>query len=227
MRIGGLKKFSVIDYPGKTAAVIFTQGCNFRCPFCFNRELVLEEYYQPIIPEDEIFSFLKKREGQLEGVVVTGGEPTVHDDLPEFLRKIRRMSYLIKLDTNGSNPSMLKQIINEKLTDYVAMDIKAPLNKYDVLAGIPVDINNIKESTLTIMKSDIEHEFRTTAVKALLSPKDLKEISSFVGNDHRYMIQSFIPQENILDRNLLGKECYSDEEICSFQESLGHDPYVK
>lgn len=223
MRIGGLRKFSIIDYPGKLAAVVFTQGCNFRCPYCFNPELVLPECYQPLIREEDVLSFLEARRGQLEGVVITGGEPTMQEDLPAFLRKIRAMKYSIKLDTNGSHPSRLQEIIRSGLVDYIAMDIKAPLPKYHLFSGADVDVERIKESITLIIVSGVEHEFRTTAVKPLISPDDLRAISGLVAWGRRYFVQAFIPQGNILDKSLLKKDCYTDEEIHQLQEQWGKE----
>ncbi|OQX50761.1 MAG: anaerobic ribonucleoside-triphosphate reductase activating protein [Candidatus Cloacimonas sp. 4484_209] len=130
MKIGGFQKVSLIDYPGKICAIVFTRGCNFRCPYCHNPELVLPENYSPLIPEEEIFSFLEKRRGKLDAVEITGGEPTLQEDLTEFIRKIKEMGFLVKLDTNGSFPSVLEKVIYSGLVDYIAMDVKAPLEKY-------------------------------------------------------------------------------------------------
>lgn len=205
MRIGGLQKFSLIDYPGKTAAVIFTQGCHFRCPFCFNPTLVLPERFGPVLPEEEVLAFLRKRQGQLEGVVVSGGEPTIQEDLPEFFRKIHALGYPLKLDTNGSNPKMLQTLIESGRVDYIAMDIKAPLRKYNLLAGIDVDLREIQKSIDLIIHSGISHEFRTTVVPSLLSQEDLQEIARWLEGEP-YHLQPFIDQEDILDKNLLDKE---------------------
>lgn len=220
MRIGGLRRFSIIDYPGKTAAVVFTQGCNFRCPYCFNEELVLPECYKPPIPEENVLDFLRARQGQLEAVVITGGEPTVQKDLPDFARKTRALGYFVKLDTNGSNPAMLRKMITDGLVDYIAMDIKAPLHKYRFLAGVAVDVNKIKESIALIIDSLVPHEFRTTAVKALLPPGDFQSILQLIGRGQPYFIQPFISQESVLDKNLLGKECYTQREIGDLQEQI-------
>lgn len=135
MQIGGLQKFSLLDYPGKISAVVFTQGCNFRCPYCHNPELVDPARYQECLPEEEIFSFLETRRGKLEAVTVTGGEPTLQKSLAPFLRRIKDMGFLVKLDTNGSRPDVLEELLRQKLIDYIAMDIKAPLEKYEAVTG--------------------------------------------------------------------------------------------
>jgi pyruvate formate lyase activating enzyme len=135
MKIGGLQKFSLLDYPGKISAVVFTQGCNFRCPYCHNPELVDPERFQECIPEDEIFAFLETRRGKLEAVTVTGGEPTIQNGLSSFVRRIKDMGFMVKLDTNGSRPEVLEELIRHKLIDYIAMDIKAPLEKYEAVTG--------------------------------------------------------------------------------------------
>ena len=220
MRIGGLIKFSLIDYPGKMAAVIFTQGCNLRCPFCHNPELVVPELFHPSIPEIEIFEFLKKRQKQLEGVVVTGGEPTIHEDLISFLDKINQMGYLVKLDTNGTNPRRLKIIINLKLINYIAMDVKAPLEKYPILVGRNINTDLIKESIDIILSSSIAYEFRTTLVKSLLGKEDISRILVLIEGAERYFLNPFISRESILDKTLLEKESYTGEEIEGFQWSL-------
>lgn len=211
MIIGALQRFSLLDYPGRMAAVVFTQGCNFRCPFCFNRELVQEEYFRPPIPEAECFSFLRRRVGLLEAVVVTGGEPTVHEDLPAFLRRIKALGYRVKLDTNGSHPKMLRQIIAAGTADYIAMDVKAPWHKYEQLCGVAVDVDKIRESVELIAGSGLEHEFRTTVVKALLSEPDLTAISETLKGKGPWRPHAFVPTNSVLDRTLSGRKDQRNE----------------
>ena len=201
MNIGGFQPFSLSDYPGKISALIFTQGCNFRCPFCHNGSLISVKDIGKI-KEEEIFFFLKEREHWLDGVVVTGGEPTIHKDLPDFLRSIREIGLLIKLDTNGSRPDVLRFLFEEELVDYVAMDIKAPMLSYNKLAGVKVSLKRIEESISLIVDSGIEHEFRTTEVKSLLSPEDIIEIKKNVPKGSKYCLQEFRP-ENALEENIL------------------------
>ncbi|MGC8971837.1 MAG: anaerobic ribonucleoside-triphosphate reductase activating protein, partial [bacterium] len=164
MLIGGLQKFSLIDYPGKISAVIFTKGCNFRCPYCHNPELVIFDG-KDLIEEDYIFSFLREKRGKLDGVVLTGGEPTLQSDLINFLKEIKGLGFFTKLDTNGSNPEVIERLLEEKILDYIAMDIKANLEKYNDVTHSNVDIEKIKKSIDIIMHSGIDYEFRTTIVR--------------------------------------------------------------
>lgn len=218
MRLGGLQKLSLIDYPGKLAAVVFTQGCNFRCRYCHNPELVLPEEYCPAIPEEEVTAFLKTRQEYLEGVVVTGGEPTVQEGLISFLDKIKRLGYLIKLDTNGSRPEVLKQLLSLRLVNYVAMDVKASLGRYREIINAPVPVERIKESIRAIIESGIPHEFRTTVVKALHSCRDLLEILPLVRGARQYNLQRARLDGKILDKSLLAQEPYSDAEFERLRE---------
>lgn len=220
MRIGGLQKFSLIDYPGKLSCVIFTQGCNFRCRYCHNPELVIPEYYCPVIPEEDVFAFLYKRRPYLDGVVVSGGEPTIHNDLVPFLKKIKRLGYLIKLDTNGSNPSVLKQLIQLNLINFVAMDVKAPLHRYQEVTDVSFPSERIKESSDIIIDSGIQHEFRTTVVKSLCSFDDLCEIRSMLQGDQNYRIQRAKLDDKVLDKSLTSEEGYSEAECCSLKRIL-------
>lgn len=198
MKIGGLNTFSLSDYPGKVAAVVFTQSCNFRCPYCHNGSLIPHYVSNDLlIPEEHFFEFLEYRRNQLDAVVVSGGEPTVHRDLPDFLHRIKDAGYAVKLDTNGSKSEMIKTILDNKLVDYIAMDIKAPLDKYEELTGCSFILHgtdDIKESITLIAESGIEHEFRTTVVEALLSPEDMLEIRKLVPAGSKYRLQKFCPE---------------------------------
>jgi len=200
MKIGGFQKFSLIDYPGKICAVIFTQGCNFRCPYCHNPELVLPEKFGEPYDIGNILAFLEKRRKQLDGVVISGGEPTIQENIVEFIQYIKTMGYYIKLDTNGSNPRIVKQLLNKKLLDYIAMDIKAPFEKYHIAAGIPVDTEKIKETINIIKNSNVEHTFRTTFVKNFLNKEDVNKISFFL-NPAKYNVQEFVPRETMVNNN--------------------------
>jgi pyruvate formate lyase activating enzyme len=213
MRIGGLQKFSLIDYPGKLACVIFTQGCNFRCPYCYNSQLVLPKCFGPVIPEEEVFLFLEGRRRYLDGVVVSGGEPTLQADLIPFLDNIRRLGYAVKLDTNGSRPGVLRELIRRGLVDDVAMDVKAPLAQYPQATGVDVPAGCIQESIDALRHSGIRYEFRTTLVKSLCREEDLPDIVQWIGSGCRYTIQGFVRDRNILDPALLGQEHYSPREI--------------
>ena len=193
MKIGGLQKTSLIDFPDCVSAVVFLQGCNFRCPFCHNPELVLAPRFQKPVEETEFFAFLNKRKGQLDGIVISGGEPTVHADLPDFIRKIRALGYKIKLDTNGSSPAMLGDLYRDKLLDFVAMDLKGEPEAYADYCGAKVPGEAIRESIRLIMASGLPYEFRTTAVPGQHTLAKLKELANLVRGADRYVIQAFRP----------------------------------
>lgn len=214
MRIGGLVKFSLGDYPGKTSAVIFTLGCNFRCSYCHNPELVLPEKYAKEISSDEIFEFLETRKGKLDAVTITGGEPTMHPDLGEFIKKLKAMGFLVKLDTNGSLPEQLEKIIKEGNIDYIAMDIKAPIDNdsYQKVSKVPFDTSKIEKSIDLIMNSGIPYEFRTTIVKSLTSFEDLRKIAEQIKGADKYFLQKFVATK-LNDESLMSETSYSDEEL--------------
>ena len=191
MTIGGIQKFSTVDYPGYTVASIFTIGCNMRCGYCHNPELVLPEQYAGAIPEEEIFEFLEKRRGLLDGVAISGGEPTMQEDLPDFIRRCKKMGFLVKLDTNGTNPGVLRELLQENLIDFVAMDIKGPLEKYPQIAARPIDIDAIRES-IDLIRT-VPHEFRTTIVRGQLVPEDFESIGQLVHGADRFALQYFVP----------------------------------
>ncbi len=223
MKIGGLQKFSMIDYPDKIACIVFTQGCNFRCPYCHNPELVKPEMFGESLNEEEFFDFLKERMGKLDAVSITGGEPTLQYDLIEFIKKIRDLGFLIKLDTNGTNPEMLKEIIDQKLVNYLAMDIKAPFSKYEEITRMPVNIEKIKQSVEMIKNSGIDYEFRTTLVKKLLSPEDIEQIGRDIAGAKQYFLQKFVSTKTV-DEKVLHEETYSEEEMENLKERL--KPFV-
>jgi pyruvate formate lyase activating enzyme len=191
--IGGFQKFSLADFPGKISAIVFTRGCNFRCPYCHNPELVDPARYTPEIPQEEVLRFLGSRRGQLQGVVVTGGEPTLHDDLPVFVARIRELGFAVKLDTNGSNPDVLQGLIRDSLLDYVAMDIKAPLAAYPRIAGAPIRAEDIERSVHLVIGSGLPHEFRTTYEGSLLSTQDMAAIAEMVRGCAHFVVQGFRP----------------------------------
>lgn len=199
MRIGGLNSFSLSDFPGHMAVVVFTQGCNFRCPYCHNGSLIpMNPSTDTLIPLKEVFLFLEKRRGQLNGVVVSGGEPTLQSDISHFLDRVRSMGYQIKLDTNGSRPEALAELLVEGLVDFIAMDIKAPFELYDRLTSVCAPKEQLEESIALIARSGIDHEFRTTVVKPLLSERNLQAIQDMVPHGSRHRLQEFQP-ENALD----------------------------
>lgn len=205
MRFGGFQPFSLSDYPGHIAAIAFAQGCNFRCPFCHNGDLLsFDPSEKSLYPEKEILNTLRKRQGKLEGLVISGGEPTLQLDLPRFVKMVKGIGYKIKLDTNGSQPVMLSRLIADGLIDYVAMDIKAPLDKYNRLSGATVSTSAIEESIALIAWSKLPHHFRTTAVTPLLTPADMHTIQALVPSGSELVIQTFNP-ENALDPALRGE----------------------
>ena len=187
MEIGGFQKFSVLDYPEKTCAIIFTQGCNFNCPYCHNQALIPVKKGE--IKEKDIFAFLKKRKGRLDGVVITGGEPTIQKDLIPFITKIKKEGFLVKLDTNGSNPNVVKEIIDKQLVDFIAMDIKSPYERYNEMTQTKVDIEKIKKSITLIENSKIDFLFRTTLYK--LNDIDILEIRKYLKKESKYITQKY------------------------------------
>ena len=222
MNIGGLQKFSLIDFHGKICAVIFTQGCNFKCPFCHNPGLLSCDTSEGAYCQENIFEFLENRIGLLEGVVITGGEPTMQKNLIPFLEKVKGMGYSVKLDTNGSNPDVLEKVIQAELVDYIAMDIKAPLGKYHLLSCTNINIEKIKKSIDIIQNSGLEYEFRTTVVSPFLDLGDLQEIALMLNDKGRYKLQEFIPKSSILDTSLLKNQQYSSSEIEGFQHKIAN-----
>jgi len=221
MEIGGLQKLTLIDYPGRLAATVFIIGCNFRCPFCYSPELVLPEKIksQPRIAEKEIFDFLKERKNLLEGICLTGGEPTIRQKLPDFCQKIKKFDYLVKLDTNGSNPKMLKKLINEKLIDYVAMDIKAPKAKYSEAIGVKINIKKIEESIDILKKSKIDYEFRTTVVPAFHTKEDIIKIAKWLSPAKKYYLQNFRPEKTI-NPEFEKVKPYSEEYLVNIKKAI-------
>ena len=191
MIIGGFQKLTLIDYPGKLATTVFTVGCNFRCPFCHNPELVNLRLVHNEESEKNFFAFLKKRRDKLEGVCITGGEPLIQPDIVEFIEKIKKLGFLVKLDTNGARPDVLKKIIDARLVNYIAMDIKNQLRNYRKTARTKVDKDRIKLSVDLIRHSRIPYEFRTTAVPGLHTEKDFEEIAKWLKGARAYYIQEY------------------------------------
>ena len=218
MNIGGLQKFSLLDYPDHISAIIFTQGCNFRCQFCYNPMLVWPrkelgkfnikpsakagekiEKVDPEITEDDLFDFLEKRQKKLDAVVISGGEPTIHADLPEMIERIKALGFKVKLDTNGTNPRMLKALIAKKLLDYIAMDIKGGLSNYDLITEVQPNIRDIKKSIKQIMESDLPYEFRTTVVPELVGKKDIEETGKIIAGARKWYLQGFKSNMDLLN----------------------------
>jgi len=256
MIIGGLDKFSLIDYPEHLAAIIFTQGCNFRCHFCYNpmlvvplstkendklqnnasHELVREnghsqipEFHQEngdaLVLEDDLFIFLKSRIGKLDAVVISGGEPTLHHDLPEFIEKIRLMNFKVKLDSNGTNPEMLKTLIDKNLLDYIAMDIKGPRKRYDIIVAAQPDLKKIEESIKIIKESELPYEFRTTIVPGLHTKKDISGMGEMIRGADKWYLQKFEASTDLVNKSFEGQDAFGDEE---FEEMMNiAKTYVK
>lgn len=237
MIIGGLQKFSLLDYPGKISAIVFTQGCDFRCQFCHNPMLVLarevgkiintsktrKEKGQALISEAGLFHFLKKRRGKLDAVVITGGEPTIHKDLLAFIKKIKKLGFLVKLDTNGANPEMLEKLTSpspspskgggEPLVDYIAMDIKGPENKYKKIAGARVDFKKIKKSVKIIKESKLPYEFRTTLAPGLLEKNDIAKVGEIIEGADKWYLQKFKVDTDLVNKELKKTKPFSRKEM--------------
>ncbi len=224
MLIGGLQKLTLIDYPGKIACTVFTVGCNFRCHFCHNPELIDRAKFNDgeIIEEKVFFDFLESRRGLLDGVCVTGGEPTLHGDLPEFLKKIKALGFLVKLDTNGTNPAMLAALISKKLVDCIAMDIKTSLQKdlYEKVTGAAVDMENVKKSVAAIMQSGLEYEFRTTVVPGLHSEDDIISLAKEISGAKKYYLQQFRGGEKIFNQEYKTVKPYPAEFLKDLREKI-------
>jgi len=207
MKISGMQKLTLLDYPCKTACLLFTQGCNFRCPFCHNKDLLDRKTDNVCVSEKEIFEYLEKRKNILDGVCITGGETLIQNDIENFIKKIKQMGFLVKLDTNGSFPGRLKWLIDNHLVDYVAMDIKNNLVDYDTAVGVNhSNIENIKKSIEVLEHSDIEYEFRTTIVKQIHTFDQIESICKFIGPNAKYYIQNYQDSENVLEHGLSGFE---------------------
>ena len=191
MQIVGLQRLSLSDYPGTPAAVVFLQGCNFNCSFCHNRDLIPMKSDKPEITREKVRGYLQERKGQVGGVVITGGEPTLHEELPNFLAYLKKTGVKIKLDTNGAYPENLQTILATKLVDYVAMDIKAPWEKYELIARTKIRISDVMKSMNYIAESGITHHFRTTRIAHLLGDKDFNSIKRQIPAGSRHVLQEF------------------------------------
>lgn len=220
MKICGFEKLSLVDFDNYTSCTLFTEGCNFRCPFCHNGPLVL--YKNPEFPEEEIFDYLKKRKNLIDAVCVTGGEPTLHSDLPTLFSKIKALGYYTKLDTNGTNPEMLEKLVDEKLVDYVAMDIKCSLENYGKAIGIEnFDTRKVEESIAFLKTNAIPYEFRTTLVKELISEKDVEKIAELISGCPKYFLQKFTEAEGCIKKGYHEVEKEKALEYVKILESRG------
>lgn len=205
LEIYGLQKLTLLDYPGKVACTVFTGGCDFRCPFCHNASLVIEPERGQRVSEDEVLKYLSKRKGIIDGVCITGGEPLLQPDIDEFLKKVRAIGYDIKLDTNGSFPDKLKRLVEDKLVDYVAMDLKSSKENYGKVIGIEgYDTARVEESVNYLMKSGIDYEFRTTAVKSLHDIGEFEKMAEWIRGAKHYYIQNFVDSGELIGKNMEG-----------------------
>ena len=206
MLISGLNKTTLLDYPGRVAATVFTGGCNFRCPFCHNALLVLDLDENYTIPEEEVLAFLKKRQGLLDGVCVTGGEPLINKDIGDFLSKVKELGFKIKLDTNGTNPALLKELVSQNLVDYVAVDIKNSPEKYAETVGLKsFDMSPINETVNFLLSGVVDYEFRTTVTKQFHTEKSMEEAARFIRGAKRYFLQNFVDSGNLIGSGITGQ----------------------
>lgn len=208
MQIHSYLKTSLIDYPGHLAAVVFSYGCNWNCWYCLNQEILKTEGVK-VVPEKEVLDFLDERKGFLDGVVLCGGEPTLQPDLISFAKKVKQMGYDVKLDTNGTNPDVLKKMVEEKLVDYVAMDIKAPFSKYESVIGVKTSMDKVMESIEFLRTNAVDYEFRTTCAPTLLK-EDLIEIAHQIAGAKRLFLQRFVVPERFSEIQF---KCFSEKEL--------------
>lgn len=219
MEIGGLQKLSLIDYPKMICAVVFLRGCNFRCAYCHNPELVDKKLYSPLIPENEVFEFLDLRKGKLDAVTISGGEPSLQNDLFPFIKKIKNMGFAVKFDTNGSRPDVIRSLIDEGLINFIAMDVKAPWNRYKEIIRGKVELKKIEDSIRYIIDSGISHEFRTTLIKSQLTEKDIFDIADKISGAQRYVLQRFVAHKTL--RHSFSKEqTFSADELKVIKKRL-------
>lgn len=223
MQIHGFNKLTLLDYPGHLAATIFLGGCNMRCPFCHNASLVTKVSSQPVIPVEQVLEVLTKRKGVLEGVCITGGEPTLYHDLPDLIKEIKGLGYKVKLDTNGTNPAMIKLLVGEKLIDYVAMDIKNSREKYLITSGSShLPLNLVEESVTFLLSSPLPYEFRTTVVKEYHTKDDMLLIGQWLNGAEAYFLQSYEDSGDVIQAGL---SSHSKETLTGYIELL--TPYFK
>ena len=224
MTFSGFEKTDLINYPGLVASTVFTCGCNFRCPYCHNPEFVIqgsdETYFGETYTEEEILSYLTKRRSLLDGLVISGGEPTLHKDLAPFMRRVKDMGFKIKLDTNGSRPEVLKDLISQNLVDFVAMDIKAPLEKYHLLGFTDTKAISMSIDILEGLDDLVDHEFRTTCPKSILEVSDFAKMADLIGEKAKWYLQPFNPKKT-LDPSYNEESSYSSEELEEIIRTLG------
>jgi len=226
MEFKGFQKLSLLDFPGKVSSIAFVGGCNFRCPFCYNRDLVVAPQSLPSIRDDDVLGYLKNRRAWLDGIVITGGEPTIQPELLGFLEEVKTCGFSVKLDTNGSNPELLKELVERGLVDYVAMDVKAPLcaTKYSRAIGIQSDgfLQKIEESIDFLLSRRLEYEFRTTVVPNLLTEDDILTIAGRIDGGKRYYLQQFVPMGSLIDARFSSVVPYSPFELERIREKIAN-----
>ena len=225
VQINGIQKTCLINYPGKVVSTLFLGGCNMKCPYCHNKDLVINPEQLEKIKENEIITFLESKRGWVDGVCISGGEPTLQKDLPAFIEKVKNHGFLVKLDTNGTNPEMLKHLIDNKLTDFISMDIKAPLEKYDIVTRTRTNKKDIQESVDILRNSKLKHEFRITVVPGLFSKEDAEEIGKWLKDCKHFTLQQFKPNENTVDSSYNKKETFKREEMEEFKQIM--QKYIK
>ncbi|HWT27267.1 MAG TPA: anaerobic ribonucleoside-triphosphate reductase activating protein [Mobilitalea sp.] len=223
MQIHGFNKTTLLDYPKHLASTVFLGSCNFRCPFCHNASLVTNPASVPLIPTEDVLSYLKKRKGILEGVCITGGEPTLYSELPDFIKELKNLGYLVKLDTNGTNPDMLKALVRNQLIDYIAMDIKNCKEKYRLTSGVrDFPVERVYESVSYLLSSPVEYEFRTTLVREFHSEEDILSIGEWLQGAKAYYLQSFQDSGDIISEGL---HSHTKETLLHFVKLL--NPYIE
>ena len=218
MKIHGFQSLTLLDYPGKVACTVFLGGCNFRCPFCQNTGLVLSPEREAVVPMEEVLGVLRKRRGMLDGVCITGGEPTLTSDLPEFIGRVREMGYLVKLDTNGYRPDVLEKLLENGMLDYVAMDIKSSRERYAKVAGLPgLDLNRIQRSVELLMGGKVDYEFRTTVAQGLHTREDIEAVGQWLQGCRRYFLQNYQESDQVMMPVFAG---FSREQLENFRRLL-------
>ncbi|MBP3891448.1 MAG: anaerobic ribonucleoside-triphosphate reductase activating protein [Solobacterium sp.] len=220
IKIGGLQKLTLLDYPGKAAATIFTSGCNFKCPYCHNRDLVFVPDNYAYLNAEEVLEYLEKRKGVLDGVCISGGEPLLQEGLLDFIKQIKRLNYLVKIDTNGNHPERLKKLVDSGYVDYVAMDVKNSPDKYAATVGLNEDVfqlSHIKESISYLLTCDIDYEFRTTVVKEFHTKEDLIDIGRWIRGAKHYYLQQYVESGNVIQP---GFSAYDKEEMEDLLEEV-------
>ena len=228
MKFYGMQKMTLLDYPGYVACTLFTGGCNFRCPFCHNALLVLDLDENYTIPEEEVLAFLKKRQGLLDGVCVTGGEPLINKDIGDFLSKVKELGFKIKLDTNGTNPALLKELVSQKLVDYVAGDIKNSPEKYAETVGLKsFDMSTINETVNFLMTGCVDYEFRTTVTKQFHTEKSMEEAARFIRGAKRYFLQNFVDSGNLIGSGITGQSKEEMEKLLAVVKKYVPDSYLR